>query len=324
MMSLRSYISGTGSYLPKTILTNEDLSKRIDTSDEWIYSRTGIKQRHIADDSQSTSDLAEYAAREALTDAGIDASDVDLIIVATTTPTHVFPSCATGLQKRLGTSICPAFDIQAVCSGFVYALDVADKYIRTGQSKNALVVGAECMSKILNWQDRNTCVLFGDGAGAVLLSARDDHEGVITSKLYADGKYKELLWVPNGPSWKQSDERVDYYLKMAGSEVFKVAVSRLHSLVNEVLADVDYVSADIDKLVPHQANIRIINAVAEKLKLSMDKVVTTVENHANTSAASIPLALDYAVKTNQIKRHDLIFMEAFGGGFTWGGALIRF
>ncbi|MBS9777547.1 MAG: ketoacyl-ACP synthase III [Gammaproteobacteria bacterium] len=323
-MSVRSYILGTGSYLPETVLTNEALSTKLDTSDEWIFSRTGIKQRHIAGDDESTSDLAEYAAKAALEDAGIDPQEIDLIIVATTTPTHIFPSCATGLQRRLGASTCPSFDVQAVCSGFVYALDIADKYIRTGQAKNALVVGADCMSKILNWEDRNTCVLFGDGAGAVVLSARDDHEGIIASKLYSDGKYKELLWVPNGPSWKKSDDRVDCYLQMAGSEVFKVAVSELRNLVGNVLADVEYKAEDIDKLVPHQANIRIINSVAEKLKLPMHKVVTTVQNHANTSAASIPLAFDHAVKTNQINRGDLVFMEAFGGGFTWGGQLVRF
>ncbi|MGY0398719.1 MAG: beta-ketoacyl-ACP synthase III [Ostreibacterium sp.] len=323
-MSIRSYILGTGSYLPKKVLTNHDLSMRIDTSDEWIFSRTGISQRHIAGDNESTSDLAEYASRAALADAGVEGSDIDLIIVATTTPTHVFPSCATGLQKRLGTSVCPAFDVQAVCSGFIYALDIADKYIRTGQVKNALVVGAECMSKILNWEDRNTCVLFGDGAGAVVLSASETHEGMVASKLYADGAYKELLWLPNGSSWKKSDERVDDYLQMAGSEVFKVAVGKLRNLVGEVLDGTDYHIDDINKLVPHQANIRIIKSVAEKLKLPMDKVITTVDKHANTSAASVPLALDVAVKSGQIQRNDLIFMEAFGGGFTWGGSLVRF
>lgn len=323
-MSVRSYILGTGSYLPQQVLTNADIAKQIDTSDEWIYSRTGIKQRHVAGDNESTSDLAENAARAALADAGIQAAEIDLIVVATTTPTHVFPSVASGLQRRLGTRVCPAFDVQAVCAGFAYVLDVADKYIRSGQAKNALVVGADCMTKILNWQDRNTCVLFGDGAGAVILSARDDHEGIIASRLYADGKYKELLWVPNGPSWKRSDERIDSYIQMSGSEVFKVAVSQLRNLVNEVLDGTDYQPNDITKLVPHQANIRIIKSVAEKLKLPMDRVVTTVDKHANTSAASIPLALDYAVKNGQIQRNDLIFMEAFGGGFTWGGALVRF
>ncbi len=323
-MSVRSYISGTGSYLPTKVLTNAELAKQVDTSDEWIFSRTGISQRHVAAENESTSDLAEQAALAALVDSGITAGEIDLIVVATTTPTHIFPSVASGLQKRLGTSVCPAFDVQAVCAGFAYALDIADKYIRSGQAKNALVVGADCMTKILNWEDRNTCVLFGDGAGAVVLTAREDHEGIIASRLYADGKYKELLWVPNGASWKKSDERIDNYIQMSGSEVFKVAVSQLRNLVNEVLENTDYQPQDIAKLVPHQANIRIIKSVAEKLKLPMDKVVTTVDKHANTSAASIPLALDYAVKNGQIQRDDLIFTEAFGGGFTWGGALIRF
>lgn len=323
-MSVRSYILGTGSYLPQQVLTNDDIARQIDTSDEWIFSRTGIKQRHVAAADESTSDLAEQAARAAIAAAGIDASEIDLIVVATTTPTHVFPSVASGLQRRLGTRVCPAFDVQAVCAGFAYVLDVADKYIRSGQAKNALVVGADCMTKILNWQDRNTCVLFGDGAGAVVLTARDDHEGIIASRLYADGKYKELLWVPNGPSWKKSDERIDSYIQMSGSEVFKVAVSQLRNLVNEVLDGTDYQPHDITRLVPHQANIRIIKSVAEKLKLPMDRVITTVDKHANTSAASIPLALDYAIKHQQINRGDLIFMEAFGGGFTWGGSLVRY
>lgn len=324
MQSIRSYISGTGSYLPEKVLSNDELAEKIDTSDEWIFSRTGIKQRHIAGANESTSDLAEQAARNALLNAGLGAEQIDLIVVATTTPTHTFPSVASGLQLRLGARVCPAFDVQAVCAGFAYAIDVADKYIRSGCAHNALVVGAECMSKLLNWEDRNTCVLFGDGAGAVVLSGREDHEGIIASKLFADGQYKELLWVPNGPSWQRSTDAADNYMQMKGSEVFKVAVSQLRNLVGEVLTGTDYQATDIDKLVPHQANIRIINSVAEKLHLSKDKVVVTVDKHANTSAASIPLALDYAVKNEQIQRGDLIFMEAFGGGFTWGGCLARF
>ncbi len=324
-MSVRSYILGTGSYLPENVLTNDELAKRVDTSDEWIFSRTGISQRHIADESQSTNDLAEQAALAAITDAAIGADEIDLIIVATTTPAHVFPSVASELQARLGTSSCPAFDVQAVCSGFIYALDIADKYIRTGQAQKALVIGADCMSKITNWEDRNTCVLFGDGAGAVILSATDnqDNEGIIASKLYSDGQHKELLWVPNGASSQKSDERIDSYIQMSGSEVFKGAVAQLRNLVSDVLENTDYQAEDIDKLVPHQANIRIIKSVAEKLNLPMDKVITTVDKHANTSAASIPLALDYAVKNGQIQRDELIFMEAFGGGFTWGGVFAK-
>ncbi len=321
---IRSYISGTGSYLPEKILSNAELSTVVETSDEWIKTRTGIAQRHIVADNQSTSDMAEIAAKRALDAAGIEASAIDLIVVATTTPTHTFPSCASGLQRRLGTQVCPAFDVQAVCSGFVYAIDVADRYVRTGAAKHALVVGTEAMSKILNWEDRQTCVLFGDGAGAVVLSARDDVEGIVSSKLYADGNYKELLWVPNGVSYRHSDERIDNYLQMRGREVFKVAVTKLKELVGEVLENTDYQPSDIDVLVPHQANIRIINSVAEKLNMPTDKIVVTVDRHANTSAASIPLALDEGVRNGQIKRGDLIMMEAFGGGFTWGGSLIRY
>lgn len=321
---IRSYIAGTGSYLPEKILTNAELSTFVDTSDEWIRTRTGIEERHIVADNQSTSDMAEIAAHRALEDANIAASDIDLIIVATTTPTHVFPSCASGIQKRLGTQVCPAFDVQAVCSGFAYAMDVADRYIRTGAAKHALVIGAEAMSKILNWQDRQTCVLFGDGAGAVVLSARDDVEGIISSRLYADGNFKELLWVPNGVSYQHSDERIDCYLQMRGREVFKVAVTKLKELVGEVLENTPYQASDIDVLVPHQANIRIINSVAEKVGMPAEKIVVTVDRHANTSAASIPLALDEGIKSGQVKRGALIMIEAFGGGFTWGGALIRY
>lgn len=324
-MAIRSYMAGVGSFLPEKIITNEELSARVDTSDEWIVSRTGIRQRHVAGEHESSSDLAEKAARNALLDANLDASEIDLIIVATTTPTHTFPSVASDLQYRLHTQVCPAFDVQAVCAGFVYALDVADKYIRSGAAKHALVVGADCMSKILNWDDRNTCVLFGDGAGAVVLSAREQtaHEGVIASRLFADGRYKELLWVPNGAS-SHSDMAGADYINMRGSEVFKVAVSELRDVVNKVLEGSGYQAKDIDKLVPHQANIRIIKAVAEKLEMPEEKVVMTVSEHANTSAASIPLALDVAVKSGQVQRNDLIFLEAFGGGFTWGGALVRF
>lgn len=321
---MQSYVLGTGSYLPEKVITNAMLSEVIDTSDEWIRTRSGISQRHIAADNESCSDMAEYAARAAITSANISPRDIDLIIVATTTPTHIFPSTAIDVQKRLGTNACPAFDIQAVCSGFVYALDIADKYIKSGSAKNALVIGSETMSKLLNWEDRSTCVLFGDGAGAVILSGSEDKEGIISSKLFSDGRYKEWLWVPNGVSYKHSDKNTDNYLQMAGSDVFKFAVTQLKNIVDEVLIGTKYTQKDIDKLLPHQANIRIIKSVAEKLNLPMEKVITTIDKQANTSAASIPLALDYAVKNKQIIRDDLVIIEGFGGGFTWGGILLRY
>ncbi len=305
-------------------MTNADLEKMVDTSDEWIVSRTGVRERRIAADGEHTVDLAEHATRRAIEAAGIDVGDIDLIVVATTTPDQVFPSTACLLQKRLGIHGCPAFDVQAVCTGFVYALDVADKFVRTNSAECALVVGAETFSRIIDWTDRNTCVLFGDGAGAVLLEAADA-PGIISSHLHADGQYTELLEVPAGVS-KSYDKVIngEAYVTMGGAEVFKVAVKRLGSIVDETLEANNMKKSDVTWLVPHQANIRIITATAKKLGLSMDHVVVTIDRHGNTSAASIPLAFDEAVRDGRIKRGDTVLMEAFGGGFTWGSVLLKY
>ena len=305
-------------------MTNADLEKMVDTSDEWIVSRTGVRERRIAADGEHTVDLAEHATRRAIETAGIDVRDIDLIVVATTTPDQVFPSTACLLQKRLGIHGCPAFDVQAVCTGFVYALDVADKFVRTNSAECALVVGAETFSRIIDWSDRNTCVLFGDGAGAVLLKAADE-PGIISSHLHADGQYTELLEVPAGVS-KSYDKVIngEAYVTMGGAEVFKVAVKRLGSIVDETLEANNMKKSDVTWLVPHQANIRIITATAKKLGLSMDHVVVTIDRHGNTSAASIPLAFDEAVRDGRIKRGDIVLMEAFGGGFTWGSVLLNY
>ena len=315
-----SRISGTGGYLPEKVLTNHDLEKMVETSDQWITDRTGIKKRHIVGDGETTCDLAEKAARAAIDAAGIDHSAIDLIIVATTTPDRVFPSTACLLQDRLDIHGCTAFDIQAVCTGFVYALGVADKFIRSGTHKNALVIGAETLSRIVDWSDRGTCVLFGDGAGAVVLSASDE-PGILSTHLHADGQYKELLSTSGGVSEGLDG---DVHITMQGNEVFKVAVNTLGRIVDETLAANNLQKSDIDWLVPHQANIRIISATARKLKMSMDHVVTTVQEHGNTSAASVPLALDVAVRDGRIKRGDTLLLEAFGGGFTWGSALLKY
>ena len=317
-------ILATGSYLPEKALTNHDLEKIVDTTDEWITDRTGIKKRHIAEEGQTTCDLAEAAARDAIETAGIKTSDIDLIIVATTTPDRVFPSTACLVQERLDIHGCAAFDVQAVCTGFVYALSVAEKFIKTGEAKTALVIKAETLSRIIDWSDRSTCVLFGDGAGAVILQASDE-PGILSTHLHADGAYKELLTVPAGIS-----ENPELFLEgkakmtMQGNEVFKMAVNTLGRIVDETLAKNNMKKSDIDWLVPHQANIRIIKATAKKLKMGMDNVVVTVHEHGNTSAASIPLALDVAVKTDCIKRGETLLLEAFGGGFTWGSALIKY
>lgn len=319
-----SKITGTGGYLPERVVTNADLEKMVDTTDEWITSRTGIKKRHLVVDGETTCDLAEKAALNAMEAAGITKDNIDLIIVATTTPDRVFPSTACLLQDRLDIHGCAAFDVQAVCTGFVYALGVADKFIKSGTHKTALVIGAETMSRTVDWSDRTTCVLFGDGAGAVILEASEE-QGILSTHLHADGKYKELLTVPAGvsenPALFQSGEA---YMQMKGNEVFKMAVNTLGRIVDETLAANNMEKTDIDWLVPHQANIRIINATAKKLSMSMDHVVVTVHEHGNTSAASVPLALNVAVRDGRIKRGETILLEAFGGGFTWGSALIKY
>jgi 3-oxoacyl-[acyl-carrier-protein] synthase-3 len=315
-----SRIVGTGAYLPAKIVTNQDLERMVDTSDEWIYARTGIRQRHIAADDEQTSDLALAASRSALATAGIDAADLDLIVVATTTPDMVFPSTACILQAKLEARNCPAFDMQAVCSGFVYGLATADQFIRSGQYRNALVVGAEIYSRILDWTDRATCVLFGDGAGAVVLQ-RSETPGIISSHLHADGAHVDMLSVPGTVSGGKVSGRP--FVQMDGQSVFKFAVKVLDEVAEEALAANHLDKAEIDWLIPHQANIRIIQASARKLGISMEKVVATVDRHANTSAASIPLALDEAVRDGRIRTGQHVLLEAVGGGFTWGAVLVR-
>ena len=319
-----SRITGTGSYLPEKILTNADLEKMVDTTDQWIRERTGIRQRHIVAENETTSDMVEVAARRAIDAAGIVSSDIDLIIVATTTPDRVFPSTACLVQQRLDIHGPAAFDLQAVCTGFVYALGVADKFIRSGEARCALVVGADALSRIIDWEDRSTCVLFGDGAGAVILQA-SDVPGILSTHLHADGQYNELLMVPQGIS--QGYQQVvnnEAYIHMQGNEVFKVAVNTLGRIVDETLEANNLEKSDIDWLVPHQANIRIIAATARKLRMPMERVIVTVDRHGNTSAASIPLALDVAVRDGRIRPNDTVLLEAFGGGFIWGSALMKF
>lgn len=316
-----SRIAGTGSYLPEKALSNTDLEKMVDTSDQWIRERTGIIKRHIAADDETTTDLAYNAAVNAIDAAGISNQDVDLIIVATTTPTKIFPSTASLVQEKLGIHGCPAFDIQAVCTGFVYGLAIADKFIQSGSAKNVLVIGAETFSRIIDWTDRNTCVLFGDGAGAVVLQASET-PGILSTHIHCDGSFNELLHVPTGPGSVVTGDAA--YVDMQGNEVFKIAVKTLSQIADETLEANQLEKHDIDWLVPHQANIRIIAATARKLSMSMDKVVVTVDEHGNTSAASIPLALDTAVRDGRIQRGEKLLLEAFGGGFTWGSALIQF
>ncbi|MDH3916267.1 MAG: ketoacyl-ACP synthase III [Chromatiales bacterium] len=319
-----SRIIGTGRYLPERVLTNADLEKMVDTTDEWIRTRTGIERRHIAADDQTTCDLAEGAVREAMSAAGIGPDDVDMLVVGTTTPDQIFPNVGCLLQKRLGIHGCAAFSVEAACTGFIYALGVADKFIRCGDVKTAVVVGAETLSRIVDWTDRSSCVLFGDGAGAVVLQAADE-PGIVSTHLHADGKYKDLLFYPTGVSKKTPDrEDMQDVLTMRGNEVFKVAVSTLGRIVDETLEANDLDKHDIDWLIPHQANMRIIKATARKLDMPMERVIVTVQEHGNTSAASVPMALDLAVRDGRIKRGERLLLEAFGGGFTWGSALITY
>lgn len=319
-----SRITGTGSYLPEKILTNADLESMVDTTDEWIFARTGIRERHVVADDEATSDLATKAAQNAIASAKISPQDIDLIIVATTTPDKIFPSVATIVQQKLGISGCPAFDVQAVCSGFVYALATADNFIKAGSAKCALVIGAETFSRITDWSDRGNCILWGDGAGAVILEASDE-AGIISTHLHADGHYEKMLHVPRKTEAEKSASKYKHdTVVMEGNAVFKMAVNTLDAIVDETLSANGLQKSDIDWLVPHQANIRIIQATAKKLDMSMDSVVVTVEKHGNTSAASIPLALDVAVRDGRIQRGHIVLMEAFGGGFTWGSALVKF
>jgi len=321
---IRSVVTGCGSYTPARVMKNSEFETFLDTSDEWIVQRTGIKQRHIAAEGETTADLAEHAARKALQDADISIDDIDLIILATSTPDNTFPATAVEVQHRLGMKHGAAFDTQAVCSGFVFAMSTADQYIRSGQSKRILVIGAETFSRILDWKDRTTCVLFGDGAGAVVLEARDgsgtsDDRGILTSHIRSDGAHKDKLYVDGGPSSTQTTG----YLRMEGKEVFRHAVGMITDVINSAYEATGFSSDDLDWFVPHQANKRIIDSSAKKLAIAPEKVVITVDRHGNTSAASIPLALDAAVKDGRIKRGDIIMLEAMGGGFTWGSVLLR-
>jgi 3-oxoacyl-[acyl-carrier-protein] synthase-3 len=316
-------ITGTGSYLPPKILTNADLAKLVDTSDEWIRERTGIRQRHIAE-GEGTCDLAEHAARAAIDAAGLAPEDIDLIVLGTTTPDRVYPATACQLQARLGALGCPAFDVQAVCTGFVYALGIAEKFVRTGSAKRALVIGADVHSKLLDWTDRGTCVLFGDGAGAVVIEPTEE-PGIISTHLHADGSYEHLLYVDGSVAdGYDNPSQSAAHVKMQGHEVFKRAVRTLGQIVTDTLGASGMTQDDIDWLIPHQANKRIIDATAKKLKMPLERVVVTVETHGNTSAASVPLALDTAVRDGRIQRGDILLLEAFGGGFTWGSALIKY
>lgn len=317
----QSILRGVGSYLPEKILTNKDLEETIDTTDEWIKERTGISQRHVAAQNEYTSDLAVIAAKSALSNAEMSTQDIDLIIVATTTPDYTFPSTATIVQKKLGIKHGAAFDIQAVCSGFVYGMSIADSMLKSGSAKNVLLIGAETFSRILDWNDRSTCVLFGDGAGAFILSSDDVTDfGILNTLIRSNGEHRELLYVDGGPSKSENVGK----LRMIGNQVFKHAVKDIASIMNECADSYGVAISDIDWFVPHQANQRILNGVAKRLCLNDEQVISTVSIHANTSAASVPLAMDFAIKDGRIKRGDLIMLEAFGGGFTWGASLLRY
>ena len=318
-------IAGTGSYLPEKVLTNEDLSKFVDTSDEWIAARTGIRERHVAAEGETTGDLAYHASVRALKAAGVEPSELDLIVLGTTTPDLVVPSTACLVQHRLGANGCPAFDVNAACSGFIYALTVADKFIRSGAARTVLVIGSETLTRMVDWKDRTTCVLFGDGAGAVVLKAYTD-TGILSTHMHADGSKKELLWNPVGVSvgFKPGEENAGVRINMSGNDVFKHAVKALDSVVEEALDANGLDRHDIDWLIPHQANLRIIEATAKRLDMPMERVVVTVDKHGNTSSGSVPLALDEAVRSGKVQRGQLLLLEAFGGGFTWGSALLRY
>jgi len=322
---IRSFVTGVGSYLPERILSNADLTKIVDTTDDWIVERTGIHNRHIAADGEMTSDLALHAARAAIADAGIDVQDIDTIIMGTTTPDQTFPATAVTIQEKLGLTHGSAFDIQAVCSGFVYALTIADTFIKAGQAKNVLVIGAETFSRLLDWTDRTTCVLFGDGAGAFIVQAGEGEgtikdRGILTAHLHSDGRYRDKLYVDGGPSSTQTTGHV----RMEGKEVFRHAVVNIADTINEALAATGLTAGDIDWFVPHQANRRILDGTAKRIGLPSEKIVLTVGDHGNTSAASVPLAFTQAVKDGRIKRGDLVLLEAMGGGFTWGSVLLRY
>lgn len=318
-----SRIVGTGRYLPERILTNFDLEKMVETSDEWIRTRTGVERRHVAADDQTTSDMCVEAAKIAMEDAGVKPEDIDLVITGTTSPDLVFPNVSTLIQHRLGIPACTAFSLEAACTGFIYALTTADKFIKAGESKCALVLGAECITKLLDWTDRNTCVLFGDGAGAAIVKPSDE-PGIISCALGADGKHKDLLYYPVGVSKELAKAGTDAVgINMTGNEVFKVAVKTLGAIAQEALDKAGVTKEELDWLVPHQANIRIIQAMAKRLNMDMDKVILTVQDHGNTSAASVPMALDVGRRDGRVKKGDLVLMEAFGGGFTWGSILMR-
>ncbi|MDH3747165.1 MAG: ketoacyl-ACP synthase III [Gammaproteobacteria bacterium] len=319
-----SRITGTGRFLPEKVLTNFDLEKIVDTTDEWIRTRTGVERRHCVAEDQTTSDMCVEAAKVAMESAGVRPADIDMVIIGTTSPDLIFPNVATLVQHRLGIPACTAFSLEAACTGFIYALTTADKFIKAGESKRALVIGAECITKLVDWSDRNTCVLFGDGAGAVILE-QSDEQGIIGCHLGADGQYKDLLYYPVGASKDLAKAGTDEAsIMMSGKDVFKVAVSTLGNVASKALESAGVSQDELDWLIPHQANLRIIQATAKRLNLPMEKVILTVQDHGNTSAASVPMALDVGVRDGRIKRDQMILMEAFGGGFTWGSVLMRF